>query len=214
MSDPNSLEVVMPFMHEMQQIATHFHIALVGSCGAPKQKAKDAYTAKRDTIFGSAVWSRMSETIVTIQYPEGDDTADQRVVSVLPRNARAEQFQTEFQEGKLAVIPVNNDEDVHYPTKKEIEEQNINAATESFILRELQDGPKPATVISDRARQLLPGYSKRAMDGVSATLVSRGLISKRNVGGKWLWESVPAGVSSDTKNEDNASDGSFDYEIS
>ena len=175
-SDPNSLEVVMPFMHEMQQIATHFHIALVGSCGAPKQKAKDAYTAKRDTIFGSAVWSRMSETIVTIQYPEGDDTADQRVVSVLPRNARAEQFQTEFQEGKLAVIPPPVEEEKYSgPTKKERQEQEMREQAQRFIIEYLQEGPKNNDDVADAAKELHAINMKTLLDA-STDLFHRGII--------------------------------------
>ena len=175
-SDPNAMEVVMPFMHEMQQIASRFHIALVGSVGAPKSKPKDTYTAKRDTIFGSAVWSRMSETIVTIQYPEGDDTADQRTISVLPRNAKAERFDTEFQHGKLVVVPPAPEEDeVYAPTKKEREEQDARTQAENFILSELQSGPKTKDDIQDRAKAL-HNINEKTLLGASVGLGKRGLI--------------------------------------
>lgn len=151
-SDPNAMEVVMPFMHEMQQIASHFHIALVGSVGAPKTKPKEGYAAKRDTIFGSAVWSRMSETIITIQYPGGDDTADQRVISILPRNAKAEMFETEFHEGRLVVLPPKPEEDEFAPTKKERQEMDVATRAEAFIFRFLQDGPKHQAAVIDAAK--------------------------------------------------------------
>ena len=175
-SDPNAMEVVMPFMHEMQQIASRFHIALVGSVGAPKSKPKDNYTAKRDTIFGSAVWSRMSETIITIQYPEGDDTADQRTISVLPRNAKAERFDTEFQNGKLVVVPPAPEEDeVHILTKKEREEQDARTQAENFILRELQNGSKSRDDIQDTAKEL-HNISEKTLISASVGLFKRGLI--------------------------------------
>lgn len=137
-SDPNSLDIVMPFMHEIQQIASHFHVAIVGSCGAPKTKPKEGYAAKRDTIFGSAVWSRMSETIVTIQYPAGDDTVDKREISILPRNAKAEQFTTEFQDGRLvAVLPT-----VEYEASPGGRPNEPLQAAIQFLERELQSGPK------------------------------------------------------------------------
>jgi hypothetical protein len=135
-SDPNSLDVVMPFMHEIQQIATHFHIAIIGSCGAPKTKPKEGYAAKRDTIFGSAVWSRMSETIVTIQYPAGDDTANKREIAILPRNAKAEQFTTEFQDGRLVVA--QPDDQVEMERKHSPELQKAV----DFLYEQLQDGPR------------------------------------------------------------------------
>jgi AAA domain len=176
-SDPSAMEVVMPFMHEIQQIATHFHTAIVGSVGAPKSKPKDAYTAKRDTIFGSAVWSRMSETIVTIQFPAGDDTADQRSISVLPRNAKSEKFDTEFQEGKLVVIPSPVEEEYTGPTKKEHHEQEIREQAQSFIVSYLQDGPKNTDDVVDAAKELYAINTKTLADA-SADLFRRGIIQK------------------------------------
>jgi hypothetical protein len=132
-SDPNALETVMPFMHEMQLIAEHFHIALIGSVGAPKTKPRDGYAAKRDTIFGSAVWSRMSETVVTLQFPLGDDTADKRVISILPRNAKAERFDTEFQNGRLVIEIAEKTEDKN-PVGRPPEESERTA---NAILRRL-----------------------------------------------------------------------------
>lgn len=151
-SDPNALEIVMPFMHEIQQIATHYHVAIVGSCGAPKSKPKEGYAAKRDTIFGSAVWSRMSETIITLQYPDGDDTADKRAVSVLPRNAKAEQFQTEFHQGRLvqlAGIPQGNAQEAQGERHGDQMQSAIN-----FLNQTLQGGPANSKWVITQAHDL------------------------------------------------------------
>ena len=148
-SDPNSLDVVMPFMHEVQQIATHFHVAIIGSCGAPKSKPKEGYAAKRDTIFGSAVWSRMSETIITIQYPAGDDTVDQREIAILPRNAKAEHFTTEFQDGRLVAIQPTPDAVVSPGGRPD---ESLQAAID-FLERELQDGPRSSKELIKAAHE-------------------------------------------------------------
>ena len=148
-SDPNSLDIVMPFMHEIQQIATHFHVAIIGSCGAPKTKPKEGYAAKRDTIFGSAVWSRMSETIITMQYPAGDDTADQREISILPRNAKAEHFTAEFEDGKLAPVPPTPDTEAGpEPFPKHVQKAI------RFLEIHLQDGPQTPKTLERLARDL------------------------------------------------------------
>jgi len=185
-SDPNSLEVVMPFMHEIQQIATHFHIAIVGSCGAPKTKPKEGYAAKRDTIFGSAVWSRMSETIITIQYPAGDDTADKREISILPRNAKAEHFTTEFQDGRLIIAAP---EEASGPSISSAQER-----AEAFILRELQDGSKYATAVTEARKweRGEDGFGENAFNDAAAHLRKQGiLIMTRNSRHQSIWTIRP-----------------------
>jgi len=145
-SDASKMEVVMPFMSEMQQIAEHFHIAIIGSVGAPKTKKKEGYAAKRDTIFGSALWSRMSETIVAMEFPDGDDTADSRVISVLPRNAKAETFHTSFEHGRLVETPQPQESEKHVSPKVQ--------AARDFLRRELQDGqPKVGKELQEKAHR-------------------------------------------------------------
>lgn len=188
-SDPNALEVVMPFMHEMQTIAERFHIALVGSLGAPKSKPKEGYAAKRDTIFGSAVWSRMSETIITIQYPNGDDTEDRRLISVLPRNARAEKFETEFQHGRLVVAPMP--EAVDIPTKKEMNEQDVAHRAEWFIQKDLQNGAKWGKSVIEAAR-MEEGLGVNAVKDAAARLFKRGVLTYgKNSERESIWNLVP-----------------------
>jgi AAA domain len=99
--DANKKSVVSPFMAALQKIAEHYHIAIIGSVGAPKTKAGEGYVAKRDNISGTEAWSRLSETVVLLQYPNGKDTAIERELSVLPRNAASESFALVFDRGRL-----------------------------------------------------------------------------------------------------------------
>ena len=94
--DANKKSVVSPFMAALQKIAEHYHIAIIGSVGAPKTKAGEGYVAKRDNISGTEAWSRLSETVVLLQYPNGKDTSIERELSVLPRNAASESFALVF----------------------------------------------------------------------------------------------------------------------
>jgi AAA domain len=188
-SDPNSLEIVMPFMHEIQQIATHFHIAIVGSVGAPKTKPKDGYAAKRDTIFGSAVWSRMSETIVTLQFPNGDDTAERRVISVLPRNAKAERFEAGFQRGKLIELPSSETGDRQSTmTAKEREEKDAAYRAEMFIQDFLQEDRSKWGAEVIEAAKLHEGIGKNAIQDAAARLYKQGILRySRNSKHQSIW---------------------------
>lgn len=194
-SDPNSLNVVMPFMHEMQVIAERFHIALVGSLGAPKTKPKEGYAAKRDTIFGSAVWSRMAETIITLQYPGGDDTDSKRSISVLPRNAKAEQFDMEFQHGKLEItVPPPEISEPHY-TQKEKEEQRMIFRAEGFIVKTLEKGALKGTAVIRLAGEEGDTEGRigiNAIKDASALMVQKGRLEKIHAGKEGsMWKLLP-----------------------
>ena len=102
-ADASKLQVVAPFMRSLQSIASRYHLAIVGSVGSAKQRIGEGYTSKRDHIFGSIGWGRASETIVVMQYVEGDDTDLRRIVSVLPRNAAAEKFKMMLENGQLVI---------------------------------------------------------------------------------------------------------------
>ena len=99
----SKMESVTPFMKGLQMIAKHYHLAIVGSVGSAKQKIGEGYISKRDHIFGSIAWSRMSETIAVIQYLEGDDMDNRRTLSVLPRNAAPEKYKLKLENGRLVV---------------------------------------------------------------------------------------------------------------
>jgi hypothetical protein len=99
--DANKKQIVGPFMGALQRIATHFHLAIVGSVGAPKCKAGEGYIAKRDNISGTEAWSRLAETVVLLQYPKGKDTVSERELTVLPRNAPSESFSMVMKRGRL-----------------------------------------------------------------------------------------------------------------
>lgn len=138
--DANKKEIVMPFMAELQQIAAHFHCAVIGSTGAPKTKAKEGYTAKRDQIFGSEAWSRLSETVVVMQLPEGKDTAGQRLMTVMLRNGKPEEFRLQFENGHLELMPEEvPEEGIPEPTDA-VDASNLQRAIQAAKER-LRGGP-------------------------------------------------------------------------
>lgn len=101
--DSSSPACIISFMTGLSKIAEHYHVALIGSVGAPKVRVGEGYMAKRDTVFGSAYWSRLAETIIAVQYLKGDDTDKHRVMFVLPRNAPPEKFNLVMQGGILVI---------------------------------------------------------------------------------------------------------------
>jgi hypothetical protein len=106
LDDSNKKSIVSKFMRELQTVAEHFHIALLGSVGAPKTKRGEGYAAMRDKLAGSEAWGRNCETVAILEFSEdGDGTTPDRIFSVLPRNAAAERFEMEFQHGKLVCKP-------------------------------------------------------------------------------------------------------------
>jgi hypothetical protein len=99
--DGNNKHDVTPFMCALQKIATRYHLAVICSVGSPKSKAGQGYIAKRDNISGTEAWARMAETVALLQYPKGEDTASERDLTVLPRNAASESFAMIFKQGRL-----------------------------------------------------------------------------------------------------------------
>jgi hypothetical protein len=151
LEDSNKKSIVSPFMRQLQEAAAHFHIALIGSVGAPKTKRGEGYAATRDKLSGSEAWGRNCETVVVIEFSEDDDgTAPRREVSVLPRNAAAEKFSMEFQEGRLVQVAAKPDMDDKNKGGRPSEQ--IQAAM-AFIENALQNGPVPANVVLHDAYQ-------------------------------------------------------------
>ncbi len=103
LEDPNKMNIAAPFITELQELARHYHIAIVCSVGAPKMTKKDFYTVKRDQLFGSVAWGRMTETIVVLGYEDDDDTSPRRCAAVLLRNGPPEKFDLVFEQGRLVL---------------------------------------------------------------------------------------------------------------
>jgi hypothetical protein len=99
-SDAAKTQAVAPFLGDLQKIAAHYHIALVLSVGAPKSKPREQHTLRRDRILGSQIWPRMADTILTLE-AVGDGTGARRNLAVQHRNAPSENFDLEFQGGRL-----------------------------------------------------------------------------------------------------------------
>jgi AAA domain len=101
----NDMRIVSSFLNGLQKVAEHYHITIIGSVGSPKAKEGHAYNITRENILGSGAWGRGSATVLTMQFPKGDDSTGQRIVKVLPRRAKSEKFTMEFQDGLLVVVP-------------------------------------------------------------------------------------------------------------
>ena len=106
----NDPHVVSLVLDGLQKFAKHYHIAVIGSVGSPKSKEGHGYSISRENILGSGVWSRCIHTVVTMQFPNGDDSTGRRLVVVESRRAKKEKVTMEFQEGQLVVVPDDPEE--------------------------------------------------------------------------------------------------------
>jgi hypothetical protein len=149
LDDANKKSVVSPFMRHLQELAAHFHIALICSVGAPKTKRGEDYAAKRDKLSGSEAWGRNCETVCVLEFSDEDDgTAPRRELTILPRNAPAEKFSFEFQGGRLVeVAPVPEEQIKPVGRPNESRQRAIE-----FLERELKDGPKIGKDLINEAR--------------------------------------------------------------
>jgi len=142
----SKMEVVVPFLEGLQRVAAHYHISLICSVGSPKMRIGEGYVSKRDGIFGTVAWSRKTETIINLQYPEGDDMDIRRTLSVLLRNGPAERYDMKLENGRLVEAP---------PEEKLVNRQPpqiewFKAQTDWFTSQDVQDGMKVAGATADR----------------------------------------------------------------
>jgi AAA domain len=101
----SKMEMVVPFLDALQKLAKHYHIAIIGSVGSPKMRIGEGYASKRDSIFGTVAWSRKTETVAVLQFPQGDDTDNRRTLAVLLRNGPAEKYDMKMENGRLVEVP-------------------------------------------------------------------------------------------------------------
>jgi RecA/RadA recombinase len=105
--DNHKMETVSDVLTGLQEVAERYNFALIATLGAPKKSKKDQYESPRDSIYGSSVFARMTETIVKVSE---DYETGARSVMVMPRNEKAEKFNTVMRNGRLVeTIPVRID---------------------------------------------------------------------------------------------------------
>ena len=112
--DPSKPAVVTEFLAALLRAAEHYGLAMVVSVGAGKAKPREGYALKRDQLFGSIMWSRRSDTVLVLTI-DGDGTTPRRHLAVLHRNAPAETFDLEYQNGLLVPttpLATTTDEDL------------------------------------------------------------------------------------------------------
>jgi hypothetical protein len=98
----DKMDRVTPELNLLQDVATHFHIAIIGTVGSPKMKIGEAFANDRDRVFGSIVWSRKSASIWVL-VPEGEKR--ERVkLSMLPRHSSRQEVLLEWQDGQLCEV--------------------------------------------------------------------------------------------------------------
>jgi hypothetical protein len=141
----SKMEIVTPFLDGLQKIAQHYHISIIGSVGSPKTRKGEGYISKRDGIFGTITWSRKTETIAVLQYPDGDDMDSRRVLSVLLRNGPAEKYSMKLANGRLVATTEQAQEPAAQPQMEWLRVQ-----TDWFTSQDLQEGIKVSGATADR----------------------------------------------------------------
>lgn len=106
----------------LQKVAEHYHVAIIGSTGSPKQKSKDRYIGLRDQVIGTSVWGRKTETIVVLQKENGKETDDVTIMTVLPRNDKPEVFNLVWDRGRFRAL-----------RPEEIQQQEEKTASDDLI---------------------------------------------------------------------------------
>lgn len=103
--DSNKMADVSRMLKDLQRTAAHYHVAIIGTTGAPKQRPKDKYVSHRDSIIGSSAWSRKVETVCTLQKSDGTEEDPVTILSTMLRNGPFESFRLRFQDGRLVEAP-------------------------------------------------------------------------------------------------------------
>jgi hypothetical protein len=109
---PNDPAPVAQFLKMLAKLAFHYHIAIIGTVGSPKMKQKDGgFTSDRDSIFGSAIWGRMTDTIVVMKFIQNKSSGEVedafRKMKVMPRDGAPEKFVATFQGGRLVASDID-----------------------------------------------------------------------------------------------------------
>ena len=93
----------VPILEGLAAVALRYNLAIIATVGSPKQKIKEHYDAPRDSAFGSQAVARMVETMVYVQedYSTGD-----RIITVMPRNARQERMGLAIRKGVLVEVGI------------------------------------------------------------------------------------------------------------
>jgi hypothetical protein len=94
-AEQNKMTSVAEFLGALNEIAMYYHIAVIGSVGSPKLKKDEDFKSDRDSLYGSAVWGRMTSTIVRMTVVN-DDTGAKRRIIVMPRNSATERYIMSF----------------------------------------------------------------------------------------------------------------------
>jgi energy-coupling factor transporter ATP-binding protein EcfA2 len=161
MSEMNKMHIVGPVMRGLQRLATHYHIAVILSLGAPKQNGQNkGATARRDMVIGSSGWGRTAETVCVLT-AEGDGTSSRRKFTAQHRNEATETFDLQFENGLLVEAPPD--------TLGDPLEQFLLTQQGAFTLSDAVEGAKDADIKESRST-IHRRLDKLVKDGVFETV--------------------------------------------
>jgi hypothetical protein len=98
--DQSGMDSVVAHLDPLLEVAGFYHLAIIGTMGAPKLKVRDSFVSQRDNVFGSTAWSRRSESIWVFQPAENDRVA----LSMLPRHSAPQKVLLEWDRGRLVEV--------------------------------------------------------------------------------------------------------------
>jgi len=97
------MEVLAPEIDALQRVATKHNVCVLATVGAPKMKAGEKYFG-RDSLYGSSVLARKTETVILITLTNPEDSNSVRQYDVMPRNGKAEKMYMKWEPSQGLVI--------------------------------------------------------------------------------------------------------------
>lgn len=120
-SKPNEAPAVSRVLSLLNQLAFYYHIAIIGTVGSPKQNNKQFYELDRDSIYGSAIWGRMTDTVIIMKYVrpkkgQNIDADNFRNIRACTRDGKPETFPCVWVGGRLLLAEGNEPPEAEDPT--------------------------------------------------------------------------------------------------
>jgi len=98
----NNYSVVAKWLAMLARYCENKKVTILGACHTTKVKEGEMFKDPRQRITGSVAWAAYTEGVIILDTVEGDDNANRRVVTLLPRNNPTEIIPMTFDaEGKL-----------------------------------------------------------------------------------------------------------------
>jgi hypothetical protein len=175
-NDASKSADVARLLRSLARLADHYFVAVIGSTGSPKIKAKDGYKSARELFIGSGSWSRLVETEVLIQRER--ETDEVTTMTVLPRQSKPIQFHLRFQSGRFVEVPAS-----------EIAAADASKADREFLTWVFERESFTRAEAQRAFRSMSGGYLTRRIDGY----LKAGVLKRRTKGAR-VWYDVPSAI--------------------